>query len=370
MKRKKKGKTNLKIFAKGKPDAGLLAATVFLSLFGLLMVYNASVVEAFQSFGDKLYYLKFQMMWLGLGFIAFFILSRFDYHIFKTIAFPLFVCNIILLILVLVPGVGLRTYGAKRWFDFGFFTFQPTETLKIAMALYFAVWLEKERSLLSFLMLVGLILGLIMLQPDLGTAIVVVGSAFLIYYLSGAQVFRLFLVSLLVLVLGLSMILISPYRRARLKTFFDPSADPLGSSYHVQQILISLGSGGLTGVGLGQSRQKYQYLPEATTDSIFAVIAEETGFLGAGLLIGVFAFLVQKGFSISGKAKDMFGKLLAAGITSWLSIQVFVNLASMVVLVPLTGIPLPLISYGGSSLVVTLGSLGILLGISRYNVNQ
>lgn len=356
--------------SKEKPDSALVITVFILSIFGLLMVYNASTVEAFRDFGDKYYFLKNQLVWMMVGWLGLGVFSFFNYRIFEKIALPLLLVNIILLVLVLIPGLSPEIKGAHRWLDLGLFYFQPTETLKTALVIYLASWLVKEQKLPAFLLLIGLILGLIMLQPDLGTAIVVMGSAFIVYYLSGTKILRLFLLSTFLVCLGFVLIWVSPYRRTRMKTFLDPTSDPLGSSYHIRQVLISLGSGGLTGIGLGQSRQKYQYLPEATTDSIFAVVAEETGFLGGSLLLGTFLFLIQRGFAIARRAEDQFGKLMAAGISSWLAIQVFINLAAMVALVPLTGIPLPLISYGGSSLVITLISIGILLNISKYNKKE
>lgn len=351
----------------GPSDRVLAGLTLFLSLFGLLMVYNASTVEAFRDFADKYYFLKNQLVWLAVGWFGLILVSFLDYHWLKRLALPLFFLNLALLALVLIPGIGTQIKGARRWLSFGGFVLQPTEVIKTVLVVYLAVWFEEKRRLWSFLLLIGFVLGLVMLQPDLGTAIVIVGSAFLVYYLSGAEIFRLLLVGILMFALGALLIWTSPYRRERLKTFLDPTSDPLGSSYHIRQVLIALGSGGISGVGLGQSRQKYQYLPEATTDSIFAVVAEETGFVGAAVLIGAFLVLLSRGFRIAQKAGDMFGRLVAAGITSWLGLQTLVNLAAMVALVPLTGIPLPLISYGGSSLVVSLVSIGILLGISRYH---
>ena len=350
-----------------KPDRLLLGVVFLLSLFGLLMVYNASTVEAFRDFGDKYYFVKNQLVWALGGWFTLLLFSFLDYHIFKKAALIALIFNMLLLFLVLIPGMSTQIKGARRWLNLGVVNFQPTETLKTILAIYLASWLEGERQMVAFLLLIGVILGLVMLQPDLGTAIVLIGSAFLVYYLSGAPVFKLFFLNLLLVSLGIALILISPYRRSRLETFFDPTADPLGSAYHIRQVLVALGSGGWTGVGLGQSRQKYQYLPEATTDSIFAVVAEETGFLGGAVLIGAFVVLIQRGLAIAQAAKDNFGRLLAGGITAWLAIQILVNLAAMVALLPLTGIPLPLFSYGGSSLVVTLASIGILLSISRYN---
>lgn len=363
--RKKKFTLKKLFYTKKKADVMIVGLTFALTFFGLLMVYNASVIEAFRDFNDKFYYLKLQLIWALVGFIGLGIFSHLDYHLLKKAALPLFIANLILLILVLIPGIGLKTKGARRWFDFGPFTFQPTESLKTTLSLYFATWLSQKRPFLPFLLLIVVILGLIVAQPDLGTAIVIVGASFLIYYVSGAKVLPFLGISFLAFLLGVSLILVSPYRKARLLTFFDPTQDPLGSSYHIRQVLLALGSGGIWGRGLGQSRQKYQYLPEATADSIFAVVAEEVGFLGGSVLIFTFLFLIWRGLYIAQRAPDIFGRLLATGITSWLTLQIFVNLAAMVALIPLTGVPLPFISYGGSSLIITLVSMGILLNISR-----
>lgn len=369
VRRLRKRKLSLKklFYTQEKADASLLALTFILTTFGLLMVYNASIVEAFRDFGDKFYYLKFQLVWVLVGLVGLFIFSCLDYHILRKVALPMFVLNLVLLILVLIPGIGLKTKGARRWFDFGPFTFQPTESLKTVLSLYLASWLSHKRSFSSFLLVIGITFGLIVAQPDLGTAVIIIGASFLIYYVSGARVLPFLGVSFLAFSVGLGLVLISPYRKARLLTFFDPTGDPLGSSYHIRQTLLAIGSGGLWGRGLGQSRQKYQYLPEATADSIFAVVAEEAGFVGGAALILAFSLLIWRGLHAAQRAPDIFGRLLATGIVSWLTIQIFVNLASMVALAPLTGIPLPFISYGGSSLVITLTSIGILLNISRQS---
>ncbi len=207
-----------------------------------------------------------------------------------------------------------------------------------------------------------------MLEPDLGTAVVLAVTSFLIFFVSGPPVWSIFLVCLLGLASGTGLIFTSEYRRQRLLTFLNPSQDPLGTSYHIRQILIALGSGGIFGVGLGQSRQKYEFLPEVTTDSIFAVIAEEVGFIWAKILILIFLLLIWRGISIAKKAPDEFGRLLALGIISWVGFQTLVNLGSMVALIPLTGVPLPFISYGGSSMVLILTAMGILVNISRQAV--
>ncbi len=353
-------------------DFPLVIATLIIGVFGLLMVYNASSVAAFADFGDKYYYLKEQGKWLGIGFISCFFLSRFDYRRFYNLSPFLLLAGIFFLAAVFIPGLGIKTYGASRWLNFRAFSFQPAELIKIVLVIYLAAWFsEKEKGRLwAFILLCSLPLVLIMLQPDMGTATILAAIAASLYFFSGAPLWHIGVLVASGLGAAMFLIKIAPYRFQRFKTFLDPSIDPLGASYHLRQILIALGSGGLFGVGLGQSRQKYAYLPESTTDSIFAIIGEEIGFVGATILILFFLFFLYRGFIIAKQASDRFGQLLAAGITSWLSFQVLVNLAAMVALIPLTGVPLPFISYGGSSLVVVLSSVGILLNISRQGKSK
>ncbi len=332
------------------------------------MVANASVVEAMRDFGDKLFYLKLQIQWAALGILAFLIFQKLDYRRLKFVAIPLMIFTLISLVALLIPGISPRVMGAKRWLGFSIFRFQPGELTKFSFVLWSAAYLCKKRKFIPFFVLLGLIIGLIMLEPDLGTTVVVAASGFAVYFGSGASLWQILLVAATGLLGGVGLILTSSYRLKRVMTFFDPSTDPLGASYHIRQVLIALGSGGLLGLGLGQSRQKYEYLPAVTTDSIFAVIAEETGFIGGMLVLICFLILIWRGLRIAKQAPDDFGRLLALGIISWIGIQALINLAAMVALVPLTGIPLPFISYGGSSLVLALTGMGILTNISKHGV--
>jgi cell division protein FtsW len=284
------------------------------------------------------------------------------------------------LILVLIPGIGTKVLGARRWLVLGPLTFQPAELVKLSFIIYLSAFLLNEsfgfeepvssnkKKLLPFLVMLFILLGLVMLEPDLGTAIVLAATGLVVYFASGASLFYLTLVGIIGILSGVGLILFSPYRRERLLTFLNPTRDPLGASYHIRQILIAIGSGGWLGIGLGQSRQKYEYLPAVTTDSIFAVVAEELGFIGAVALLSIFLILIWRGMKIAKEAPDEFGRLLAVGITSWIGFQFLVNLSAMVALVPLTGVPLPFISYGGSSLVLSLTGMGILANIARQRV--
>ncbi|MEK7074022.1 MAG: putative peptidoglycan glycosyltransferase FtsW, partial [Patescibacteria group bacterium] len=295
------------------------------------------------------------------------VFSKLPYGIFRRFAVPLLIGTLALLLAVFIPGFGVRALGAHRWLNFGIFIVQPAELAKLTMVIYLAAWFStKERGrLLAFLLLIGMVAGLVVIEPDLGTAVTILGTALALYFVSGAPVmhFAALIPVLLAAVGGLAVA--QPYRLRRVLTFLNPDADPLGSSYQIRQVLLALGSGGLFGVGLGKSRQKYEYLPEANTDSIFAILGEETGFVGTTIVVLLFLFLVWRCFKIARRIDEPFGKMLVLGIGSWIGIQTFINIGSMVAVLPLTGVPLPLISYGGSNLVITLGALGIVYNVSK-----
>ena len=346
----------------------LFSLTLVLVLFGLLMIYSASVSEALQTFNDKFYFVKQQLKWAGLGFAGLFIFSKIPLKTLKQLAPTLMAIGLFLLVLVLIPGIGAKVQGARRWLALPFFTLQPSELMKLIEIIYLAHFLNaKPVSFSQFLFLLGTISFLVLLQPDMGTMLVLIATAVAVYFLSGYPIKNILFLGLLGSLALLLLIIISPYRASRLKTFLNPMHDPLGSSYHIRQILIAFGSGGISGVGLGKSRQKHNYLPESTTDSIFAVIGEELGFIGAIFLISLFAYFIYLGFQIAFKTQDRFARVLAGGITSWFALQVVLNLSSMVALTPLTGVPLPLVSYGGSALVTMLSGIGLLINISRNN---
>src|SRR3990167_9564736 len=258
-------------------DIILLASVVSLTLFGLFMIYDVSSFVAFRDFMDKYYYIKGQIAWVVLGVIFLVCFSYFDYHKLYNLSLPILLFGLALLILVFIPGVGVHLLGARRWINTGFFLFQPAEFVKLALAIYLASWLSsKEKGrLTAFLLLLGLIVFLVMLQPDMGTTIVIILEALIVYFLSGGNIAYFGVILPIVAAIGFILIKLSPYRLKRFETFFDLNQTAADSSYHVRQILIALGSGGIFGVGLGNSLQKYAYLPETTTDSIFAIIAEE-----------------------------------------------------------------------------------------------
>ena len=345
----------------------LLSLPLVLSVVGLFFVFEASYVRSFGEYKDSFHYFKAQALWIGIGFVVMVVLSYIDYHKLYYGAFLLMLVNIFFLFLVLIPGIGSEVNGARRWLNFGFLNFQPTEMAKLSAVVYLSSWfINKERKrFFSFLILLGLLMFLIILQPDMGTAIIIFLLSITIYFLAGIELHYLLL---LIPFSGLSFYVLaksSPYRLKRLLAFIDPNADPLGITYHINQILISLSNGGLFGQGFGASKQKHLYLPEAHTDSIFAIIGEEVGFIGASMLISGFIFLVVYIFRIAEKAPDRFGKLLAGGIFAFFCIQTIINLASMVHLIPLTGVPLSFISYGGTNLLLSFSLVGIVLNIAR-----
>jgi len=356
-------------FKKKKPDWILFLLTLLLGVFGLILIADASVIVAQINFNDQFYYLKRQSLWLILGFLSLITVSSIKYQQFKKAALPLFIISFILLIVVLIPGLGVKKLGARRWLDFGPFSFQPTELTKLALVLFGASFFtqkqEKKRSFWIFLVILSTISGLIMLEPDLGTTIVIAATGFSLCFLIGVSSWKLLLSLVIALAIGGVLIFSSPYRQERLLTFLKPNQDPQGASYHTQQILLGLGSGGIFGQGIGQGRQKYAYLPEVVTDSIFTVIAEELGFVGATIFIIILALLIFRCLKIANQAPDQFSQLMCAGIGLFIGFQSLINLGAMVGIFPLTGIPLPFISYGGSSLLINFTAIGMVLSVSK-----
>ena len=329
------------------------------------MVGDSSLVSSSRDFGDQWKYLKLQGMWTVISLVGFLIAGKLPLKLLEKFALPIFSLSIILLLLVLIPGIGSKILGARRWINLGLFSLQPSEFAKISLIIFLSSLLRQKDKFISFLVILGIMLGLVMLQPDLGTSLVLLGSGLTIYFVSNQELRKLLILLPVGLIAIGALILTSPYRLNRVKTFLDYSHDPLGSSYQIRQSLLGLGSGGITGVGFGQSRQKYEYLPEAMTDSVFAIIGEELGLIGGLIVIATFTVLVINGFQVAASTDDEFQKFLAVGISSLIGLQAFINISAIVALVPLTGIPLPFISYGGSSLLTMLFSTGLLLNIAK-----
>jgi cell division protein FtsW len=349
-----------------------LLNTLVLCGLGLLFVYEASVAEAFTMIGDQYYFLKQQSLRLALGLLFMVVASRVPMKVWQKTAVLWYFLGLALLVAVFIPGIGLELNGAKRWLSLGSFVLQPIEIMKLGIVLYFADWMSKHQKVGPFLVLTGIPAVLTILQPDLGSLLVLACIAMGLFFIAGADLKIVFgMVGLSIALLSIA-IMVSPYRRERVVTYLNPESDPLGASFHIRQITIALGNGGLFGQGLGNSKQKYSYIPEASTDSIFAIIAEEVGFVGAFAIILLLSGQVFLASAITKKADSTFEWLLAIGCTIWLASQVILNLAAVVALVPLTGVPLPFFSYGGSSLLMLLLTSGILLriGSEKYHKKQ
>lgn len=361
--------------ARSAPDIWLLIAILLILGIGLMMVYSASAVKAFHEFGDRFYFLKRQAIFAGLGLLSMMLLSRVNYTIWKKWAPTLLLICFGLLLLVLIPGVGVVRGGARSWLGIGSFGIQPSEFMKLAMIIFLAKWLSIEqqkitqftKGLLPPLGLVFVAFGLIMLQPDLGTGTVMVGASMILIFTAGARLAHLGGLAMLGVAGFVGLIIAAPYRLKRITNFLDPWSDPLGGGYQIIQSLFAIGPGGLVGLGLGASRQKFSYLPEPQTDFIFSILAEELGFIGGATLILLFLIVIWRGVRTAISAPDTFASLMAIGITSIIGVQVLINIGVVIGMMPVTGITLPLVSYGGSSLTLLLTALGILLNISRYS---
>ncbi|MBB6729648.1 stage V sporulation protein E [Cohnella zeiphila] len=357
------------------PDIWMIAATLGILAIGVVMVYSASAVAAFHDYGDKFYYVKRQMIFSGIGVAAMFATMNLDYSRWRKWAFPGLIVCFSFLLLVLIPGIGVVRGGARSWLGIGSLGIQPSEFMKLAMILFLAKFLsDRQQTLHSFsrglmppLGILGLAFGLIMLQPDLGTGAVMIGAALMVIYVAGARLSHLGALGLVGVAGFVGLIAAAPYRLARITAFLDPWKDPLGAGYQSIQSLYAIGPGGLVGLGLGMSRQKYNYLPEPQTDFIFSILAEELGFIGGALLLLLFLLLIWRGMRTAITIADPFGSFLAAGIVGIIATQVLMNVGVVIGLLPVTGITLPLVSYGGSSLTLLLTALGILLNLSRYS---
>ena len=347
----------------------LVLVTLGLVAFGLVMVYSASSGRAAVANGDPAYFLKRQALYAVIGLVAMAVLSRVPFPRLKPLAGPLLLTSFVLLVAVLVMGTSVN--GARRWLPVGIIDFQPSELAKLALCLWLAGLLARRaapQTLGELSRPIGLVVltacGLIIVEPDLGTSIAIVLMASAMLAVAGTPSRVLAGAGATLVGLALAAIWLEPYRRERLFAFMDPWADPEGAGFQTVQAMIALGSGGVFGVGLGESVQKINYLPEANTDMIFAVIGEELGLVGSGAVVAAFVVFGWAGFNVALRCRDPFGKLLAAGITALVAGQALVNLAAVLGLAPLTGIPLPFVSYGGSSLIVGLAAVGILLNIA------
>lgn len=355
-----------------KMDSFLLGLTLALVCFGTIMVFSASIVLSELKFHDSFYFIKRQFMYVGIGFVALFAASRVSYRFLRLIAAPLLFLSMVLLALVLVPGIGIKVYGARRWLDMGGFSFQPSDLAKFAVIVFMAKSLSERHAILNdfwngvmpHLAVAGVIGFLIMKEPDMGTCLVVLCVVFFMLFSAGTPMRIIGTLLLSAAAMFALLVLLEPYRMRRFTAFLNPMDDLRDSDYQSWQALLALGTGGPQGLGIAQSRQKFLYLPQPHTDFIFAIIGEELGFIGCfGLLIG-FLVLGIRGFRIASRCPSLFGSLLAFGLTSQILIQAFLNMAVVIGITPVTGVPLPFISYGGTSLLIGMTSIGVLLNIS------
>ncbi len=363
----------------GNVDRIFLWLVLVLVFIGLVAISSAGIVVSQSKFGDPYHYFKHQLFYGAIpGLIAMLVVSKINYNLWKKAAVPFFIAAVITLVLVLVSSHGLELKGAKRWVMLGPVSFQPTEMVKLAVIVYLAALLAKKgrkikdfsESLVPFTVAMGVVGGLILLQPDVGSLGAIMFIALTMFFLAGASLKHI--ISLIATGIGLLAIMIKlePYRMNRFLAFMDPSIDPQGIGWQVKQAAIAVGNGGIFGVGLGHSHQKFSYLPEVVGDSIFAIIAEEVGMIGAGIIVILFVMLALRGFRLAKKAPDRFSAYLIFGVSLWIIFQAFINIMAIIGLMPLTGITLPFISYGSTSLIFVLVGVGIVLNISRFDKSK
>ena len=353
----------------------LLIAVIIISLFGTLMIYSSSNVWAEYKFNDPYKYLKSQALFLILGYIVMFIIAKFPYQKYKKLSNIIFFICLGMLILVLIPGIGTIRNGSRSWFGIGSLGIQPSEFTKIGLIIFTSKYLSNntkdlkniKKGILPILGVLFLVFALIMLEPDFGTGVVIVMTIIILLFISGVKMNFFIKLGILGLLGIVILVIIAPYRMERIVSFINPWSDPLGSGFQIIQSLYAIGPGGLLGLGLGNSVQKHFYLPEPQTDFIFSIISEEFGFMGVLIVSSLFITIIYCGFKIAMNCEDYFGKYLAFGITFGLAFQTMLNLMVVVGLIPVTGVTLPFLSYGGSSLLISLISIGILLNINKYN---
>lgn len=357
-----------------RPDYIVILSLGFLVIFGLLALASASSNLGQAKFGDSFYYLKHQVLTgLVVGIFGFFVAYKVYYRRYQKLAVVLLLVSIALTALVFTP-LGLKAGGAERWVQIGPVTFQPAEFLKLTVIIYFAAWLAGQtdrnksflKGFLPFFVVLGAVAGLLLRQPTTTTVVIIAVSALVLYFVSGAKLSYVAAVGMVGVLILAGAVLITPYRFQRIANFLDPGANPLGGGYHINQAQIAIGSGKILGVGYGQSTTKINYLPEPIGDSIFAVVAEELGFVGSVALVSVFLLLILRILLLARSINDRFGKLLLVGFGTLISLQVFINIGAISGILPLTGVPLPFISYGGTSLAVFMTMGGIIANISRH----
>ncbi|MBR3049341.1 MAG: stage V sporulation protein E [Bacilli bacterium] len=359
-----------------KCDKLLFLSVILISIFGLIMIYSASSIWANYKFHDSFHYLKYQFIFLILGIIIMKFISKIDYKFYYKNSNKILLICFILLILVLIPGIGSIRNGSRSWFGIGPLGVQPSEAAKLGMIIFTSKYLTNSNKFLKsykkgvfpILGILLILFGLIMLQPDLGTGVILVLSIILLLFIAGVNMKFFFGIGIIGLIGIILLIIIAPYRMDRITSFIDPWNDPLGTGFQIIQSLYAIGPGGLLGNGFGNSIQKQFYLPEPQTDFIFSIISEEFGVVGCFIIVGLFSLILYRGIKIALNTKDSFSKYLAFGLIFQIIFQTLMNLMVVIGLIPVTGVTLPFISYGGSSLLISMVSMGILLNISRNNI--
>jgi len=355
-------------------DGGvILSAVVLLLAFGIIMVFSSSGIYANDKYKALHYFLMKQAFWIGVGSLGLIFFRNLKYEKLRELSKPLFILAVLSVFLVFVPHLGKYAGGARRWISLFGFTFEPSEFLKLAFILYVATAIEKKQEaiktfaggFLPFLIIFAVISGVLLLQPDMGSILMLLFVLGLMLFVGGIRLAHVLAISLPMIPLGYMLIMKASYRSKRIKAFLDPWADPQGIGFQMVQSFIAFGSGGIFGKGLGNGTQKLFYLPEAHTDFIFAIVGEEAGLLGATAVLLVFGFIIWKGIDIAIRLDDVFGKVLATGITSWIGLQAFINMSVVTGLLPTKGLTLPFISYGGSSLLINMMAVGILLNLAK-----
>ena len=358
-------------------DAILLYIVFAIVIFGIIILSSASVVISNENFGEPYYYLKHQLLnGLAVGLALFYAGFKVDYKFWRKISLPLLILGIVLLLMVFSDNFGFNRGIAARWLNFRGLMFQPSEIVKLFFIFYLAALFEKKKKnikdfhkgFIPFIIILGVIGALVAAQPDIGTLGVIAAISLAVYFMAGAKIRHLFLICSAGAAALFILVKTESYRMDRFWAFINPGIDPKGISYQINQALIAIGAGGFWGLGYGYSQQKIFYLPEVIGDSIFAIIAEELGFVGGAIIIFLFMSLAMRGFKIAKNAPNKFAELTAFGITFWIIFQAFINMASISGIIPMTGIPLPFISYGGTSLALSLFGMGVLLNISKHTV--
>jgi cell division protein FtsW len=356
------------------PDIILLLVTLILVTVGTAMIYSSSSIIALEKFKDGQYFLKKQILFVFLGLVLMVLMTKIPYTQLKKVAYPGMLLSLILLVILLIPSVGIKRGGAMRWLNVGGISFQVTEMVKIAMVVFLAHLLARKASqlknfckgILFPLIIISLVILLVLLEPDFGTAVIIATILFLMLSIAGSRIKHLLLLMTAFIPVGILLIIHKGYRLARLTAFLDPWKDASNTGFQIIQSLLSFGSGGTFGVGIGDGMQKLFYLPEPHTDFILSTIAEESGFIGVTIVIALFAIFALRGFMIALKAPDLFGTLLAAGLTMVIALEAFINIAGVMGLIPLKGLVLPFLSYGGTAFIMSMTAVGILLNISAH----